>query len=87
LWVEADLCSACKAGWNGLIRVKRGNNNIASITVGGRTLRASCTASELRACNSVAEKALLATGAKGFRVERYQSLSMIAGRAALYLEF
>jgi hypothetical protein len=86
-WVEADLCSACQTGWNGLILVKRGNDNVASVRVGGRTYRASCTGSEMGACESAAQKAATAVHATAWRVERYQTLSMLAGRAALFLEF
>jgi hypothetical protein len=86
-WVSEDLCSACAAGWNTLIRVKRGNTNIASVRVGGRTYRASSTCLELHACERVAEKVTEAVRAKGFRVERYHTISITAGRAALFLEF
>ena len=86
-WVSEDLCSACANGFNTLIRVKRGNTNVASVRVGGRTYRASSTSLELVACERAAEKALKAVHARGFRVERYQTLSIKAGRAALFLEF
>ena len=86
-WVSADLCSACAAGFNTLIRVKRGNTNVASVRVGGKTYRASSTGSEFRACECVAEDAADAVGAKSWRVDRYQTLSITAGRAALFLEF
>lgn len=86
-WVSADLCSACAAGWNTLIRVKRGNDNVASVRVGKRTYRASSTSSEITACERAAQKAAAAVGAKAWRVERYRTLSDKGGRAALYLEF
>jgi hypothetical protein len=86
-WVSEDLCSACTEGFNTLIRVKRGNDNVASVRVGGRTYRASCTTSEMGACESAARKAATAVHATAWRVQRYQTLSVLAGRAALFLEF
>jgi hypothetical protein len=49
-WVEDDLCSACRDGWNGVIRVKRGNTTIASVRIGRKTLRASTTGNEEWGC-------------------------------------
>lgn len=86
-WVTEDLCSACAEGFNTLIRVKRGNDNIASVRVGGKTHRASCTSSELTACERVAEKAAAFVYAAAWRVERYHTLSIKAGRAGLNLKF
>lgn len=86
-WVAEDLCSACKAGWNTLIRVHRGDPNVASVRIGKRTYSASCTSSPEQACERVAEKAAAAVGASAWRVERYQTLSMRAARAGLFLEF
>lgn len=87
-WVEPDLCSACaELGYNTLIKVKRGNDNIATARVGGRTYRASCTAGDREACVRLAEKVALAVRAESGRVERYKTLSLHRGRAALYLTF
>ncbi len=86
-WVGADLCSACAAGWGTLIRVRRGEPNVASARVGGKTLRASSTCSPEEACEALAAKAAAAVGASGWGVERYQSLSLAAGRAAMKLSF
>ena len=86
-WVTGDLCSACFDGFNTLIRVKRGETNIATVRVGGRTHRASCTSSAEEACNRVAAKAAAAVRASAWRVERYQVLSLKAARAGLFLEF
>jgi hypothetical protein len=85
--VSEDLCSACAEGFNTLIRVQRGNNNVAHVRVGERTYRASSTCSEVTACERVAQKAAAAVRATEWRVERYQTLSIKAGRAALFLEF
>jgi hypothetical protein len=85
--VSADLCSACAAGWGGLIRVKRGEPNLATVRVGGKTLRASSTCGEMEACKAVGKKAAAAVGASEWRVERYKSLSLMAGRATLRLGF
>lgn len=86
-WVEPDLCSACQGGWNGLIRVRRGNPNVASVRIGRRTIHASTTGNEEWAVRSIAEKALLAARAVSFRVVRYQRLSAKTSQAALFLEF
>ena len=86
-WVKADLCSACFDGFTALIRVKRGETNIATVRVGGRTHRASCTSSDLAAVQAVAEKAAKHVRAYVWSVERYQCLSISAGRGALVLEF
>lgn len=87
-WVSADLCSACAGGFNTLIRVKKtGGDNFATVRVGGKTHRASCTCGAEQACESVARKAAAAVGASVWRVERYTDLSVVAGRAALFLEF
>ncbi len=86
-WVSADLCSACAGGYNTLIRVKRGDPHVARVRVGGRTYSSSSTSLELHACERAAEKVAAAVHAKGFRVEQYRTLSINAGRAALFLEF
>ena len=86
-WVEADLCSACQTGFNTQIKVKRGNTNVASVRVGGKYHRASSTNSEEVACRVCARKAAAFVRATAWRVERYRTLSLEAGRAALYLEF
>jgi hypothetical protein len=86
-WVSADLCSACAAGWGGLIRVKRGNTNLATVRVGGKMLRASSTCSEIAACEALAQKAAAAVCASEWRVQRYRSLSLMAGKATLRLGF
>ena len=86
-WVSEDLCSACADGYNTLIRVQRGNNNVATVKVGGRTHRASCTSAEVTACQRAAQKAAAAVKATAWRVEQYRTLSIDAGRAALFLEF
>jgi hypothetical protein len=87
-WVEQDLCSACaEGGFNTLIRVKRGNENIASARVGNKTYRCSCTSSEGHATLHLAEKIRVAVRAKTATVARYRTLSMEAAMAALYLEF
>lgn len=70
-----------------MIRVRRGNPHVASVRVGKKTYRSSTTGNEEFAVNSVAEKAALAVGASGWRVERYRALSSKAARGALYLEF
>jgi hypothetical protein len=86
-WVDKDLCSACAAGWNGLIRIKRGNTNVASIRVGNQTLHASATSSDTAAAIAVAAKAAKAAGAHDWRVERVHVLSIKVGRAGLFLDF
>lgn len=87
-WVGEDLCSACLENYNTIMRVKRsGSNNVAAVRVGRHTYRGSSTATELTACERAAEKAAAAVRATAWRVERYQTLSIVAGRAALYLEF
>lgn len=86
-WVSEDLCSACASGYNTLIRVQRGNDNVANVRVGGRAYRASSTMSELLACERAAQKAAAAVHATAWRVEQYRTLSLKAGRAALFLEF
>jgi hypothetical protein len=87
-WVAEDLCSACSdIGYNTLIRIKRGNDNIASCRVGNKTYRVSSTSSEGYATLRLAEKIRIAVRAKTANVARYQTLSMVAARAALYLEF
>lgn len=93
-WVSEDLCSACAEGFNTLIRVSRGNTNVAAVRVGGKTFRCSSTSSELSACRGAADKAAVAVRANTWRVEQYRTLSMRdrtlsmrAGRAALFLEF
>jgi hypothetical protein len=40
--------------------VKRGNTNLATVRVGGKTLRASATCSEMDACEALAQKAAAA---------------------------
>lgn len=86
-WVGEDLCSACAENYNTLIRVKRGNTHVASVRVGGRTYRGSATSDEVTACERAAVKAAAAVRAKAWRVERYHTISIMAGRAALFLEF
>jgi hypothetical protein len=86
-WVTEDLCSACASGFNTIIKVKRGNVYEASVRVGGRNLRASATGGEFLACERVAQKACELVKANAWRVERYATLSIKAGRAALFLEF
>jgi hypothetical protein len=87
-WVADDLCSACRAGWNTIIRVSRsGSGSTARVKVGPRTYTASCTASHLVACERAAAKAAAAVGASAWRVPHYQVLSIKAGRAPLFLEF
>ena len=86
-WVGVDLCSACAAGYNTLIRVKRGNDNIAMVRVGGRTHRASSTSSEVIACERAAQKAMVFVQANAWRVERYRTFSLKTGQASLFLEF
>lgn len=86
-WAMEDLCSACAGGFNALIMVKRGNVYEASVKVGGKTLRASATCGEFLACERVAQKACELVKASAWRVERYKTLSIKAGRAALFLEF
>lgn len=86
-WAEPDLCSACRDGWNGLIRVKRGNPNIASVRIGRQTLRASTTGNEEWAARAVAEKARIAARAEAARIERYTVRSIKAARASLFLSF
>lgn len=87
-WVEEDLCSACQErGFNTLIRVKRGNDNFATVRLGAKTFRASSTACGEWAAERVMEKAARAVHARAWRMERYHTLSMNAARAALFLEF
>jgi len=85
-WVSADLCSACASGFNTLIKVKRGETNVAAVRVSGKTYRASSTSSEQHACEAVAAKVAKAVNASAWRVEQYRTLSLQAGRAALFLE-
>jgi len=87
-WAADDLCSACQAGYGVMIRVKcSGSTNVASVRVGGRTYRASCTASGEAACRCVAAKAAAGLRASSWSVERYLSMSCVAARAALVLQF
>ena len=86
-WVAADLCSACLSGFSVLMRVKRGTENIASVRVGNKTYRCSCTSSELQACQGAAAKAAAAVRASSWRVVAYRSISQFAGHASLFLSF
>ncbi len=87
-WVEEDLCSHCQElGYNTLIRIKRGNDNVATARVGNKTYRASSTACDMFAAQRLAEKICVAVRATAVRVERLTYLSIKDSRAGLYLEF
>lgn len=83
-WVAADLCSACVSpGFSTEVRIKRGDANIASARVGGKTYRCSATCGELEAAAGLAHKVALAVGAESARICGYKCLSVVAARAVL----
>ena len=88
-WVEAELCSVCaERGYRYEIRVRYGGNtNVASARIGGRTLRASSTASGRQACLDLAQKAAASVRADSAKVERFRAFSPRADSAVLYMTF
>jgi hypothetical protein len=83
-WVAADLCSACVSpGFSTAVRIKRGDANIASARVGGKTYRCSATCGELEAAAGLAHKVAIAVGAESARICGYKCLSVVAARAVL----
>ena len=87
-WVEPDLCSVCRDRGRSLyVRIVRGNDNVAKVVLGGRTLRCSCTMGGQEAAERLARKAAEAVGAAEARIERYRTLSLQIARAVLVLRF
>lgn len=83
-WVAADLCSACVSpGFSTRVRIRRGNDNIASARVGGKTYRCSATCGEVEAAAGLANKVARAVGADSAKIVGYKCLSIMAARAVL----
>ena len=86
-WVAADLCSACAPESAWLLRVKRGNTNVATCRVGLHTFRASSTSDERLAAQRLAERIARELGADGAVLERYTILSIHAARGSIRVRF